>query len=71
VITKHAEDAYYVVTNAGRREEDLAWFKDKLKEWNDSHGADRGPVEHEVLEGWGLLALQGLFCLLFIVYTVF
>ncbi|KAI8985626.1 glycine cleavage system T protein [Trametes punicea] len=60
VITKHAEDAYYVVTNAGRRDRDLAWFKDRLEEWNAGELArTRGKVEHEVLEDWGLLALQG------------
>ncbi|KAI0262342.1 glycine cleavage system T protein [Gloeopeniophorella convolvens] len=59
VITKHAPDAFYVVTNAGRREEDLAWFAARLEEWNSSERAQDGPVEHEMLEGWGLLALQG------------
>lgn len=60
VITKHAPDAYYVVTNAGRRERDLAWLRERLEEWNSGAPArERGPVEHEVLEGWGLLALQG------------
>ena len=60
VITKHADDAYYVVTNAGRRDRDLAWFADRLEEWNKGEVATRhGPVEHEVLDHWGLLALQG------------
>ncbi|KAF8886292.1 hypothetical protein BD779DRAFT_1441677 [Infundibulicybe gibba] len=59
VITKHASDAFYVVTNAGRRDRDLPWFQEKLKEWNSSEWAKDGPVEMEVLEGWGLLALQG------------
>ena len=60
VITKHANDAFYVVTNAGRRNEDLAWFKAKLEEWNAGAVAkEKGKVEHEVLENWGLLALQG------------
>ena len=59
IITKHAQDAFYVVTNAGRRQEDLAWFKQKLEEWNASERAKDGLVEHEVLEDWGLLALQG------------
>ncbi|KAH7923694.1 glycine cleavage system T protein [Leucogyrophana mollusca] len=59
VITKHSENAYYVVTNAGRRDRDLAWFREKLTEWNDSDSAKQGKVEHEVLEGWGLVALQG------------
>lgn len=56
VVTKHTPDQFYVVTNAGRREEDLAWFSERLKEWNTSH-PDK--VEHEVLENWGLVALQG------------
>ncbi|KAI0364570.1 glycine cleavage system T protein [Pilatotrama ljubarskyi] len=60
VITKHADDAYYVVTNAGRRDRDLAWFRDRLEEWNKGELARKeGPVEHEILEDWGLLALQG------------
>jgi aminomethyltransferase len=59
VITKHASDAFYVVTNAGRRAEDLAWFAARLAEWNVSERAKGGPVEHELLDGWGLLALQG------------
>jgi len=56
VITKHSPDEYYVVTNAGRREEDLSWFAIKLQEWNASHSEK---VEHAVLENWGLVALQG------------
>ncbi len=59
VITKHASDAFYVVTNAGRRAEDLAWFAARLAEWNGSERAKDGLVEHEILDGWGLLALQG------------
>ena len=60
VITKHSEDAFYVVTNAGRRDRDLAWFAQKIDEWNnDSQKSEKGKVEMEVLEGWGLLALQG------------
>lgn len=59
IVTKHASDAFYVVTNAGRRNEDLAWFKQKLEEWNASDKGKAGPVEHEVLDNWGLVALQG------------
>jgi len=59
VITKHDDNAFYVVTNAGRRDRDLAWFKEKLKEWNSSPRASSGTVELEVLENWGLVALQG------------
>ncbi|KZT21025.1 glycine cleavage system T protein [Neolentinus lepideus HHB14362 ss-1] len=59
VITKHAEDSFYVVTNAGRRDRDLAWFRERIEEWNASDRSEAGKVELEVLEGWGLLALQG------------
>jgi aminomethyltransferase len=59
IITKHASDAFYIVTNAGRRERDLSWFKEKLEEWNATDNGKQGPVELEVLENWGLLALQG------------
>ena len=31
-----------------------------MAEWNTSERSKGGPVEHEVLEGWGLVALQGL-----------
>lgn len=61
VICKHAEDKYYVVTNAGRRSEDLVWFEQKIKEWNGSDRAASGKVSLEVLENWGLVALQGPF----------
>ncbi|EIW75330.1 glycine cleavage system T protein [Coniophora puteana RWD-64-598 SS2] len=60
VITKHAKDAFYVVTNAGRRDADMAWFKERLEEWNTERGGKGGgKVEWEVLDGWGLVALQG------------
>ena len=38
---------------------DLPWFRGKLEEWNESEKAKEGKVEMEVLENWGLLALQG------------
>ena len=60
IITKHADNAYYVVTNAGRRERDLAWFREKIADWNSSPWSSKGKVELEVLEGWGLVALQGI-----------
>jgi len=60
IVTKHASDAFYVVTNAGRRDRDLAWFKEKVEDWNASEKGKDGPVEHEVLENWGLLAIQGM-----------
>jgi aminomethyltransferase len=60
VIMKHMLDAFYVVTNAGWCVEDLAWFEAWLVEWNASEHAKDGPVKHKVLDGWGLLALQGV-----------
>lgn len=60
VITKHTESSFYVVTNAGRRDVDLPWFEQKLKEWNTTELAKKeGGVEMEVMEDWGLVALQG------------
>ena len=41
MITKHSNDAFYVVTNAGTRDKDLAWFRDKLAEWNASERGTR------------------------------
>jgi aminomethyltransferase len=55
VITKHSDERYYVVTNAGRRTEDLKLFADALKAWQGAK------LEHEVLENWGLVALQGAY----------
>lgn len=47
------------MTNAGRRDRDLPWFKEKLEEWNAGERAKDGKVELELLDNWGLLALQG------------
>jgi aminomethyltransferase len=58
IITKQADDSsFYVVTNAGRAEEDRAHFSQKLREWNEGHKGEE--VKWETLDGWGLLALQG------------
>lgn len=60
IITKHSPTAYYLVTNAGRRAHDLAHFQSHLAQWNAGALAKkRGGVDMEVLEGWGLVALQG------------
>ncbi|KZT52920.1 glycine cleavage system T protein [Calocera cornea HHB12733] len=59
VICRHDDTTYYVVTNAGRRAEDLAWFKEKIDEWNTEKGGKDGKIEIEVLDGQGLVALQG------------
>jgi aminomethyltransferase len=51
------------VTNAGRRERDLAWLNEQIEKWNNEEGKGRGKeVNLEVLENWGLVALQGMYC---------
>ncbi|KAK6353807.1 Aminomethyltransferase, mitochondrial [Orbilia blumenaviensis] len=57
IITKHDANAFYVVTNAGCRDKDLAFFAEKLKEWNAQVGESE-QVRHDVLAR-GLVALQG------------
>jgi aminomethyltransferase len=54
IISKQQDDAHwYVVTNAGRRSEDLEHLDKKLKSWNGDK------VDHQIMENWGLVALQG------------
>lgn len=60
VVTKHSSDVFYVVTNAGCRDKVLSWFETKLDKWNTFGQGKEGPVKHEILEDWGLVALQGL-----------
>ncbi|EPS42861.1 hypothetical protein H072_3140 [Dactylellina haptotyla CBS 200.50] len=57
IITKHADDAFYVVTNAGCRDKDLAFFGEKVKAWNAKVG-EGNQVRHDVIDR-GLVALQG------------
>jgi aminomethyltransferase len=45
-----------VVTNAACREKDLKYFEEQLSEFKNEGGEE---VEWEILEGWGLVALQG------------
>lgn len=56
IVTKLRDDLFYVVTNAGCRAKDLEYLRDQLRAWRDGSGAD---VEHDVMDGWGLVALQG------------
>ena len=42
IITKHSEDAFYVVTNAGKRDRDLVWFAQKMDEWNNDSSKGGG-----------------------------
>ncbi|KAF2032534.1 glycine cleavage system T protein [Setomelanomma holmii] len=48
---------FYVVTNAGCREKDMAYFKEQLETWQ-SERPDQA-VEWTILDGQGLIALQG------------
>ncbi|KAH9902233.1 hypothetical protein F4778DRAFT_736831 [Xylariomycetidae sp. FL2044] len=53
VITRLGDELFYVVTNAACRDKDLEYLHTQLARWD-------GPeVRHEVLDGWGLVALQG------------
>ncbi|KAH8675849.1 hypothetical protein BX600DRAFT_377215 [Xylariales sp. PMI_506] len=57
IVTKLGEDnLFYVVTNAACRDKDLKYLGEQLAAWNAEGGAS---VEHEILDGWGLVALQG------------
>ncbi|KAF3939468.1 Aminomethyltransferase [Dactylella cylindrospora] len=58
IITKHSDTAFYVVTNAGCRDKDLAYFSGKLAEWNAKVG-ESDKVRHDVMADHGLVALQG------------
>ncbi|KAF2726712.1 glycine cleavage system T protein [Polyplosphaeria fusca] len=56
VITRLADDKFYVVTNAGCREKDKAYLAQEMETWN---GDNSPPVEWKVMEHQGLIALQG------------
>ncbi|KAK9418505.1 putative Aminomethyltransferase [Seiridium unicorne] len=56
IVTKLDEGLFYVVTNAACRDKDLGYLKEQLSKWEKDGGKK---VEHEVLDGWGLIALQG------------
>ena len=56
IITRLGPELFYVVTNAGCREKDLAYFTEQLTEFKKGGGEK---VQWEVLEDWGLVALQG------------
>ncbi|KAG0680549.1 Aminomethyltransferase, mitochondrial [Pichia californica] len=53
IITKHADDSFYIVTNAGCREKDIAFIKEELKNFP---GGEQ--INHENFDGT-LLAIQG------------
>jgi aminomethyltransferase len=56
IITKLENHVFYVVTNAGCRHKDLEYFKNERAKFESAGGQ---AVHWEVLEGQGLVALQG------------
>lgn len=56
IITRLGPELFYVVTNAACKEKDVKYFEEQLREFENG-GAEK--VEWEVLDGWGLVALQG------------
>lgn len=48
---------FYVVTNAGCREKDKAYLAEELEHWKNDFPDQ--PVDWEILDGQGLIALQG------------
>ncbi|GAA5982000.1 hypothetical protein JCM5350_000608 [Sporobolomyces pararoseus] len=55
MITRWGQDAFYLVTNAGRADVDLPWIHSQIDKWN----ASNDKVEFKVLHDSALVALQG------------
>ncbi|KNZ51360.1 glycine cleavage system T protein [Puccinia sorghi] len=53
LITRWGDEDWYLVSNAGRRESDLAWINQLRNQFSPES------LRMDVLDGWGLLALQG------------
>jgi len=53
------EMTFYVVTNAGCRAKDDAYFEAEMAKWNGEPAHASRPVAQRQLDGWGLVALQG------------
>lgn len=56
IITKIAPSLFYFVTNAACREKDCKYLNDAIGEWRNE---GKEQVDWQVLEGQGLIALQG------------
>lgn len=56
IVTRLGPETFYVVTNAGCREKDLKYLAEQLGEFKK---AGNTSVEWEVMDGSGLIALQG------------
>ncbi|KAL3480154.1 hypothetical protein BJX99DRAFT_220827 [Aspergillus californicus] len=58
VITRLSKDTFYFVTNAGRRDEDLAFLTAEIDAFRAANGAEKA-LSWEILEDRALIALQG------------
>ncbi|KAI9722810.1 MAG: Aminomethyltransferase, mitochondrial [Chrysothrix sp. TS-e1954] len=56
IITRMGPDSFYTVTNAACREKDSAYLATSIEQWKAEGGE---AVEWELLDGQGLIALQG------------
>lgn len=56
IITRLGPQSFYVVTNAGCREQDIAYLNENIDTWRKDGGDE---VSWIMLEGQGLIALQG------------
>ncbi|KAL1973602.1 hypothetical protein VTN31DRAFT_6237 [Thermomyces dupontii] len=57
VITRQGPEAFYFVTNASRREADLAFLTAEIEAYRAAHGAES--LQWEILDDRALIALQG------------
>ncbi|OJJ63478.1 hypothetical protein ASPSYDRAFT_38041 [Aspergillus sydowii CBS 593.65] len=58
VITRLSDDTFYFVTNAGRRDEDLAFLTAEIDAFKAANGAEKA-INWEILSDRSLVALQG------------
>ena len=54
IITRLGPETFYIVTNAACREKDLSYLSEQIATYQEY-----GKVDWQVLDGWGLIALQG------------
>ncbi|KAI9750673.1 MAG: hypothetical protein M4579_006369 [Chaenotheca gracillima] len=71
IITRLGPEAFYLVTNAACRDKDTAYLKEHIDAWNAGEvgthlttgtsisSPESTKVDWEILNGWGLVALQG------------
>ena len=57
MITRLSPDSFYVVTNAGCRDKDIAYLKLHIANFQPENPSQ--PLMWDILEDWGLVALQG------------